>query len=441
MGRWGVVVVVVVVLAALGCSGGGGGGTPTTATTEATDATNGPATEVVVTLGADEVRADEVIAVRVEGLAADGEATLAVRATDDRGRRWEGEAPIRADGDGVVALDVGATAEADPASPDGAATALLSTLDPVDGEPEPFFWSLDGVPFTVEVRAEGGATGTAEVVRHLVGGGVTSRATDRARDGFTGVLWSPAAAATATTRPAVLLIGGSGGGYGGLMEAPLLASHGIPALQIALFGEPGLPERLFEIPLEDVTTALRWLAAQPGVDPDRVWVLGASRGSEAALLVGALFPELVAGVVAAAPSSVVNCAFPGCDGPAWTLGGEPVPHTFQFRSTAPTDDPGAVIPVERIDGPVHTTCGVQDDEWPACAYVDAIVERRAEAGAEAPADARAGDATARSLEAGHGVAIVAPQAYLDPALGDAERRADDAVRAEAWTDLLAALGA
>ncbi len=415
------------VVSALGCSDGGED------RREGTSAPDSAAT-LVVALGADEVRVDESIEVRVEGLAAGGEATLEVRTTDDRGRTWEAAAPVRADDDGVIDVEVGGGAEEDPTSPDGTAAALLSILRPADGGPEPFFWSLDGVPLTVSVTGPDGARGEAEVVRRLVGAGVTFRSTNPAEDGFTGRLWSPAATPEAPG-PAVLLIGGSEGGYGGFVEAPLLASHGIPALQLALFGEPGLPERLFEVPLEDVTTALRWLAGQPGVDPDRVWVVGGSRGSEAALLAGSLVPELVAGVVAAAPSSVVVCAFPGCDGSAWTLDGEPVTFTRQLGSTAPTDQPGAVIPVERIDGPIHTTCGVEDDVWDACRSVDAIVERRD--GAPGATD----DVHARGTTAGHGVATIAPQAFLDPGTEDAERRADDVVRARAWADLLDALAA
>ena len=50
-----------------------------------------------------------------------------------------------------------------------------------------------------------------------------------------------------------------------------------------------------------------------------------SRGSEAALLLGAYFPQLVNGVIAGVPSSVVNPGWPDTSQPAWTLGGRPLP--------------------------------------------------------------------------------------------------------------------
>jgi pimeloyl-ACP methyl ester carboxylesterase len=141
-----------------------------------------------------------------------------------------------------------------------------------------------------------------------------------AKDGLAGAYFAPS---PRSHGPAVLQIGGSGGSYGHL-PAALLASHGSPTLSLAYFKEPGLPQTPKDIPLEYFAKALRWLAAQPGVDPRRVIVYGVSRGGEAALLIGAMYPELVHGVIASTPSADVNGAFPG-PGDAWTLGGEPVP--------------------------------------------------------------------------------------------------------------------
>jgi pimeloyl-ACP methyl ester carboxylesterase len=73
------------------------------------------------------------------------------------------------------------------------------------------------------------------------------------------------------------------------------------------------------------------LRGQPGVDPRHVLVFGVSRGSEAALLLGSHYPQLVNGVIAG----------------------------------------------ERIRGPVLLACGLQDQEWPSCVYQDAISTRLA----------------------------------------------------------------
>ena len=96
----------------------------------------------------------------------------------------------------------------------------------------------------------------------------------------------------------MLVFGGSDGGLSGTLVAALLAAHGYPALALAYFNAPGLPAQLSDIPLEYFATALRWLRAQPQVDPRHVLTLGVSRGSEAALLLGAYYQRLVDGVIA-----------------------------------------------------------------------------------------------------------------------------------------------
>jgi uncharacterized protein len=146
--------------------------------------------------------------------------------------------------------------------------------------------------------------------------------------------------------------------------------------------------------LEYFTRALGVLRAQPGVDPDHVLVAGESRGGEAALLLGAHFPELVNGVIAGVPSSVVNPGLPATR-PAWTLGGRPLPAVSpsEFGQPNPPGKEGAVIPVERIRGPVLLGCGAQDLVWPSCAYVDAITARLRAHRSDAPVTAlRYGDA-------------------------------------------------
>jgi dienelactone hydrolase len=177
----------------------------------------------------------------------------------------------------------------------------------------------------------------------------------------------------------VLLFGGSEGGNVGTFEASVLAAQGIPTLAVAYFGEPGLPSTLANIPLEYFQKALKVLAAEPGVDPSRMYVWGISRGSEAALLLGVHYPNLVHGVVAGVPSALVFGDYPDTQQPAWTLGGAAVPFVpgDDMATTELSKYPDAVIPVEKIKGPIFTVCGGADGVWPSCTYAAAITQRLA----------------------------------------------------------------
>jgi acyl-CoA thioester hydrolase/bile acid acetyltransferase-like protein len=102
--------------------------------------------------------------------------------------------------------------------------------------------------------------------------------------------------------PAVVCFGGSSGGLGAAAAwAPLLASHGFATLAIAYFGVPGLPRALVGIEVEVVERAAAWLLGRADVGGGRVAALGMSRGSELALLAGALL-DRVGAVVGFAPS-------------------------------------------------------------------------------------------------------------------------------------------
>jgi dienelactone hydrolase len=184
-------------------------------------------------------------------------------------------------------------------------------------------------------------------------------------------------------RRGVLVIGGSEGGYSPYL-ATLLASRGYASLALAYFKEPGLPQTLKDIPLEYFAKALRWLAAQPGVDSKRVVLLGASRGGEGALLIGSTYLDLVHGVIAASPIDQVAGAYPG-PGDAWTLGGKPVPL--------------GPIAVEKIGGPVLAFAGGKDEIWDSKDSVARIVAR-------ARAHGREDIVGVVYLRAGHGVVLV-----------------------------------
>ena len=184
---------------------------------------------------------------------------------------------------------------------------------------------------------------------------------------------------------AVLLLGGSEGGITDRVAelAVDLQRRGFSVLQPSYFGAPGQPGHLERVPLETFDRALAWLRRQPSVDPDRIAVVGHSKGAEAALLVGTRHPELRA-VVAGAPSSVVwqgiDWDMPINPGPSWTANGKPlaslgyslwrpwrtVGQGYENGLTHLSEHPEAEIRIERTRAPVLLVCGEADNLWPAC---------------------------------------------------------------------------
>jgi dienelactone hydrolase len=284
--------------------------------------------------------ADQPVDIRVTGLPPEAAVTVAATTRDFDGRTWSSRIRYRADARGVVDTDANAR----------------------------IFWSMHGprrdisfvppfgpTPVTITAAVERRVVARGVLLRRGEAAGVTEHRTTLASEGFVGRYFR---APPGPTAPAVLVLGGSEGGLRPY-PAALLASHGYSALALAYLREPGLPRDLQNVPLEYFATALRWLAAQPGVDPKRVVVLGASRGGEAALLLGATYPDLVHGVIAASTSDRVLGGIPS--GYAWTLGGKPVAESQ--------------IPVEQIAGPVLAFAGGKDELLTAREAVARIVAR------------------------------------------------------------------
>lgn len=211
---------------------------------------------------------------------------------------------------------------------------------------------------------------------------------------FIGTICTPPGAGR---HPAILLLGGSeGGDVLGRALAPLVAQHGYLAASVAYFKEPGLPQTLVDVPVETIGRALAAIAARPDVDPNRIGILGGSKGGELALLAASTYPQIKA-VVADVPSPFAwmglgEYGVPmGC---SWTLGGTPLPcvppdtaageqigasftHGQPIRLRALYDasmnaNPAAVraafFPLERIHGPVLCLAGDDDQLWDSPAY-------------------------------------------------------------------------
>ncbi len=193
--------------------------------------------------------------------------------------------------------------------------------------------------------------------RRSIAAGVAHQQLSVQTTGLVGEYVSPANVSPRARRAAVLVIGGSEGGVASPPLADGLATRGYPTLSLAYFAAPGLPSSLLRIPLEYFARALRWLRSRPGVDAERVYVVGMTRGSEAAELLSTVYPKLVHGLVASVPSNVslwgLRRGVSTCDGPAWTQRGTSLPYTTQVNQPHPTDVPDAAIPIERVRGPAR----------------------------------------------------------------------------------------
>lgn len=318
---------------------------------------------------------DQPVTVSVRGLPPGARTTVTAAATDAGGTTWSARAEFEATSAGVVSLDqpslAGSYSGVDP-------MGLFQFMTPpsADSTDTRFHHPDAGYDVSLQATVGGRVVATATAHRQSPAAvGVIERELRPASAGIYANLLLPAD--TSARRPAVLVLGGSEGGLERTLDASLLAAHGYPSLALAYFKVPGLPPSLAGIPLEYFARALAVLRAQPGVDPHHVLVMGYSRGGEAALLLGAYFPQLVNGVIAGVPSSVVNMGYPDPNRPAWTLAGGPLPAVSlaQYKAPAASVPPEAVIPVERIRGPVLLSCGELDVLWPSCAYVDDITAR------------------------------------------------------------------
>jgi dienelactone hydrolase len=375
---------------------------------------------------------DQPVHFQVTGLSAGERVTLRLSSADLKRGLWSSQATFTADGRGHLDLDrsPALSGSYQGVNPMG----LIESMQPASPSKSDavYFWGASQ-GFTLTVTAAGSTIATKSFSRRFTSPGVSAQDETLAATGFYGQYWRPAPGSP--RRPAVLEFGGSEGGLSGAVIGAGLASAGYPTLDIAYFGEPGLPATLQDIPLEYFAGALRWLARQPQVLPADIYVSGASRGSEAALLLGAHYPNLVHGVIANSPSDIAFGSFPSPAGPAWTFDGKPVPYSTTFSSVRPVVDRAADIAVQDIRGPVFLDCGTADLEWTSCTYAAAIQDRLAAAHDRYP------HVLYRYVGAGHHVnELIAyePQSNVlaDPEGSGETLLANAIARANLWPNLL-----
>lgn len=249
--------------------------------------------------------ADEAVRICIGGLKPGRRYMMYARMSDDFGREWESFAEYRADESGLIAL-----ANQTPISGtyEGVdAMGLFWSLRLQNNPPGmmPYFHKLNTEPHTVTLALYDGESKLAE---QTISFAFKSREIreELVTDGFVGKYFT---LEHGTNLPAMIVVGGSGGGFAWSEQiASLLAARGFAALAVAYFdyeGRYGLPSGLAEIELEAFERAALWLRERKETDAGRLGVIGISKGAELALLLGSYFPNEVKTVVAFAPSLYV----------------------------------------------------------------------------------------------------------------------------------------
>ena len=271
-----------------------------------------PAIEVVEQDGA-----FDPLAITLTGLGAGREVQLEAT-TSVAGSAYVSAATFVADDDGRVDLSTDVPTEGSWTTPD-------------DMGP---FWSMTGPPSaTFERRADhqvrlAVSADDRELAEAIVErrGALTDATIQEVDEGMVAYYAAPSDLSADTPLPAVLVFGGSEGGLDAARaSADSIAALGYPALAISYFKSPGQPSTLTEVPVETFLTGLAWLHAQPGVDTERVFTFGTSRGGEMALWLAANRPEQVHGAFAPVGAGYLVCGIPDERRSAWTFEGSPLP--------------------------------------------------------------------------------------------------------------------
>ena len=331
--------------------------------------------------------------VRVVNLESGSHVTLRAEAIDAGNERWTSSATFIVPDSRMLELSVNAPESGSYTGID--ANGLIWSLRPRDDLENAFFQPLElgfvpKVGFTVALTLEldGTILETATLFRNARN--VDIKRLEVREDGLVGTLFTPA---NGGAHIGVLELGGS---EGKLYEsrAALLASQGFAVLALGYFDLPGLPDQLINLPLEYFERALKWLKARPEVTSERIGVIGTSKGGEAALLIGATYPELVGGVVGVVPGGLVfegidraNAHPAGTPMSSWSLEGAPVPyvpytvkdwseyfsqpppvrltpaHIEAVERCDPATLEAARIRVEQIQTPVLLVSGGDDAIW------------------------------------------------------------------------------
>ncbi|OEU85341.1 hypothetical protein DB35_15555 [Streptomyces abyssalis] len=326
--------------------------------------------------------ADQDVKVRVSGLGSHDRVTVAAHSVDGSGQPWRAQGDFTADGRGRIDLDEQAPRGGRPYEKADSA-GLLGAMLPTAGRGVKKIGSGDAFSYhpptpaekssyrlRLTVSANGERLADRTLTRQWLTGDVRHRKLTVAKNRMDGEMYSPPKGER--RRAPVLVFGGSEGGNSGEYAAALLASRGHPALSLCYFrcGDgSGRPDALNMIDTSYFVRAARVLGKEPGADPDRLAVMGNSRGSEIAQLLGQRHPSLFRDVIAYAPSAKVNGPYlAGASGrAAWAENGRPLP--------------AGPIRLDKVRGTVLAVAGGNDKMWGSAEAARAIAAQRNASGA------------------------------------------------------------
>jgi dienelactone hydrolase len=312
---------------------------------------------------------DEQVVIRAKGLQANERVTIHAQLTDGGEQAWKSEAEFVADADGVV--DTSKQAPAKGSYREVSAMGLVWSMMPAEKHVVTYVLPRDLQPQIINfgLIRNGQQVSTAQLEQLQIAHDVR-RITIKGT--LHGVLFLPSGAGQ---HPGMLVLGGSEGGLPS-PKAAWLASHGFAALALAYFRYEDLPRDLENIPLEYFGEAIAWMMQRPEIAPERIGVMGTSRGGELALQLGSMYPQLKA-VVAYVPANVRYAAC--CGGTmvpyAWTWKGQPLTYAMPRMADSAQAQMTAGIAVEHAQGPIFLIGAEDDGVWHSSSMAEAVADR------------------------------------------------------------------
>ncbi|AOT70593.1 acyl-CoA thioesterase/bile acid-CoA:amino acid N-acyltransferase family protein [Geosporobacter ferrireducens] len=331
----------------------------------------------------------------IKGLSSYQEVTLQAEAQDDIGRTWKSFGIFIADENGNIELDKSSPIKGSymNCSPEG----LLWSMTPENNNELPLFLKTTLKPFKITLRLI-----SEEVVldEKIIQMDFLDPNTEMVtiENEIIGKYFRPS---NKTNLPAILVLGGSSGGFiWSEQVASVLSSRGYAALALNYFDYQstyGVPNQLIEIPLEYSLKALDWLRNRPEVNTNKIGIIGISKGAELSLLIASISSYSLAGVIAYSPSSHIFEGIAMGEHPkksSWSFNGEPMNfirypedtsfnmnmdsatlleiHARALRQASPQQKEESRIKVEKINCPILMISGEKDHTWPSKEMCDSI---------------------------------------------------------------------